>query len=370
MKNEERDSWRSFSQKPGHGRATLRRSHASDVVPKRQLRKLLFEFLSFGLGRSDFGLRTSNYTFIDYATQGYILLVALIILVLHGTAVPDWKWRIATHWGVVGLVHLLIAWHARRPANRLLDFLRHSYPILLYVWLYGESGELNQMLFRGYLDAYFLRLEQAFFGWQPGIELMYRFPARLVSEVLYAAYFSYYFMIGGIGLALLLRDRRQFAHYISVVSFVFYACYLTYIFVPVVGPRILCDNIVPNPPLDAIGLLAPPGVPDSVAAAVFYRLMAFIYDHFETPGAAFPSSHVAVAIVTVYFSFLYLRRIRWLHLAVAVLLCVATIYGRYHYVADILAGGVTAAALIPAGNWLYRRFGGPAAADRHAPRPV
>jgi membrane-associated phospholipid phosphatase len=312
------------------------------------------------LRTSNFRLRTSNYTFVDYATQGYILLVALIILALHGTSVPDWKLRIATHLGAIVLVHLLIAAQARLPTNRALDFLRHFYPILLYTWLYGESGELNQMVFHGYLDAHFLRFEQWLFGWQPGIELMDRLPVRVVAEVLYASYFSYYLMIIGVGLALLLRDRRQFAHYISVVSLIFYACYLTYVFVPVVGPRILCDNIVPNPPLDAIGLTAPPTVPAAVAAAFFYRLMALIYDHFETPGAAFPSSHVAVAIVTVYFSFLYLRRIRWFHLTVAALLCVATVYGRYHYVADIVAGVTTAAVLIPAANWLHRRFGGAA----------
>ena len=150
----------------------------------------------------------------------------------------------------------------------------------------------------------------------------------------------------------------------------FYACYLTYVFVPVVGPRILCRGIVANPPLEAIGLVAPPAVPDSVASAFFYQVMARIYDNFETPGAAFPSSHVAVTIVTVYFSFLYLRHIRWLHLTVAVLLCVATVYGRYHYIADVLAGGVAAAALIPAGNWLYRRFDGLAKVGGLPPRPV
>ena len=29
-----------------------------------------------------------NYTFIDYATQGYIALVGILILCLHGHAVP------------------------------------------------------------------------------------------------------------------------------------------------------------------------------------------------------------------------------------------------------------------------------------------
>ena len=84
--------------------------------------------------------------------------------------------------------------------------------------------------------------------------------------------------------------------------------------------------------------------------------MGWFYDHFESAGAAFPSSHVAVAIGTVYFSFLYLRRIRHIHLLAAILLCVSTVYGRYHYVVDVAAGIVTAAVLIPLGNWLYFKY--------------
>lgn len=43
-------------------------------------------------------------------------------------------------------------------------------------------------------------------------------------------------------------------------------------------------------------------------------------------------------------------------LAVATLLCLATIYCRYHYVIDVLAGLLTVAVVIPIGNWLYWRF--------------
>jgi membrane-associated phospholipid phosphatase len=310
-----------------------------------------------------------HYTFIDYATQGYLLLIALLVLVLHGSAVPGWPWYVVAHLAAVGLLHGFLGLQARRPANRGLDFLRHYYPILLYAGLYRESGDLNQMLFSGYLDAHFLRFEQWLFGWQPGLELMERWPARWVAEVLYAAYFSYYLMIAGVGLVLFTRNRRAFFHFISVVTFVFYCCYFTYVITPVVGPRILCRGISEQPPLAAAGLLGPPATPATVQAACFYQVMLYIYDHFETPGAAFPSSHVAVALVTVYFSFLYLRRIRWLHLAVAVLLCIATVYGRYHYVVDVVAGALTAALLIPIGNWLFRRYGGAAAAVL-APRRV
>jgi membrane-associated phospholipid phosphatase len=85
--------------------------------------------------------------------------------------------------------------------------------------------------------------------------------------------------------------------------------------------------------------------------------MAVIYEHFESPGAAFPSSHVAIALVTVYFSFRYLRAIRWAHLIVAILLCVSTVYCRYHYAVDVPAGVLMTALFLPLGNWLYARYG-------------
>lgn len=307
---------------------------------------------SFSTFRSSF----ERYAFVDYVTQGYIAVVGLIILLLHSPRVPLWPFLLLSHAAGLVLVHLLIQLHSRRPANRGLYFLRHTYPILLYSVFYEETGLLNQMLYSGYLDPHFLRLERWMFGWQPGLELMERFPSRGLSEVLYAAYFSYYLMVVGVALALLLRDRRQFAHFISVVSLVFYVCYLIYIFMPVVGPRILCHGIVAQPLPADVTPASPLTTPAAVQKGVFFQIMAWIYEHFETPGAAFPSSHIAVALCTVYFSFLYLRPIRWAHLAMAMLLCISTVYGRYHYVVDVAAGVLTAAMLIPLGNRLYFKF--------------
>jgi membrane-associated phospholipid phosphatase len=175
----------------------------------------------------------------------------------------------------------------------------------------------------------------------------------LVSEVFYAAYFSYYLMITGVGVALFVSRRSAFYHYMSVVSFVCYVCYVIYTFVPVMGPRVFYRPLsAPWLPVDILPA-AVPAFPTAVQAGPFYQLMAWIYRTFETPGAAFPSSHVAVAIVTAYFSCRYLPRIRRVHLVLVLLLCLSTIYCRYHYVVDCLAGTLLAWALIPLGNALY-----------------
>lgn len=302
--------------------------------------------------------RMNRYKFVDYATQGYVAFVALLVLVFHGERLAAWRWVLLGHAVGFGLIHLLIQLAARFPRNPALTFLRHFYPILLYTAFYRETELLNQMFHAGFLDAHFLRLEPKLFGMQPGLELMLRYPSRWLAELLYAAYFSYYLMIGGVGLLLLWRDRRQFAHFVSLVSFVFYVCYTIYIFVPVVGPRIVYRGLVDEPlPPDVVPAVSTEA-PASVRGAVMFRVMGWIYDHFEAAGAAFPSSHVAVALTTVYFSFRYLRRIRYVHLVAALLLCVSTVYGRYHYVMDVAAGIGVAAILVPLGNWLYRKCGG------------
>ena len=35
---------------------------------------------------------------------------------------------------------------------------------------------------------------------------------------------------------------------------------------------------------------------------------------------------------------------------------ISTVYCRYHFVVDVLAGVVTAAVLVPTGNWLYFKY--------------
>lgn len=300
-----------------------------------------------------------GYTFIDYATQAYMGLAGLLLLCFHNASVPEWPYLVAAHAGGMLAVHGLVRAHAARPAGPALDFFRHFYPILLYTAFYRETGALNQMFFPDYQDAAVIRVEQWLFGFQPSLVFMDRLPWLPVSELFYMAYFSYYVMIAGVGLALFLRNRAQFFHYVSLISFVFYVCYTIYILIPVMGPRAFFREIEGyRLPDDLQALGGTPTFPAAVQAGLFYQIMGFIYRFFEAPGAAFPSSHVAVAISTVFFSYLYLPRIRHLHTIVVILLCMATVYCRYHYLVDVVAGALTAAILLPLGNRLIARFGG------------
>lgn len=298
-----------------------------------------------------------GYTFVDYATQGYLALVGVLIALFHGHTVPRWPWLIGAHLLVMSVIQALVWADQRAHCPSLLAFLRHFYPVVLYAGLFAETGWLNQMVIKGYMDPAIIELDQALFGGQPSLVFMQRLPYLLVSEVFYGAYFSYYLMIGGVGIALYIRDRTAFFRYIAVMSFVFYVCYLIYIFVPVIGPPIFFRSIFGYTlPAELQNLADNSGYPEAIKSGIFFRIMKWIYEVFEAPGAAIPSSHVAIALCTLFFSFRYLRSVRWVHLALAFLLCLATVYCRYHYASDVLAGIVTAVLLIPAANWLYDRW--------------
>jgi membrane-associated phospholipid phosphatase len=298
-----------------------------------------------------------RYAFVDYATQIYSATVALLILGFHNSTVPAWKLLLGLHLLVGLTIHWLVKSYSPLRTGPILSFLRHFYPVLLYTGFFCEAGWLNRMFFTDYLDPVMISWDQALLGCQPSVLFMDRLPYLLVSEIFYAAYFSYYVMIVGVGLALFIRNRQGFFHYVSVVSFLFYCCYLIYVFIPVIGPRVFYYEINDyRLPEEFMRLAGGSIYPENIKSGIFHNIISWIYQHFEAPGAAMPSSHVAVALCTVWFSFKYLPRIRYPHLVVALLLCASTIYCRYHYAVDVAAGILTAGILVPIGNWLYQRF--------------
>lgn len=296
-----------------------------------------------------------GYRFVDYATQGYLSLVAGLILFGHQGRVPHFHLFLLAHVAGILAIHAVVAGSARRPRNRFLSFFRHFYPLMLYAFLYRESELLNLMFVDRYLDPAFIALEERIFGFQPAIAFMKAVPHPLISEFFYMSYFSYYVMIAGVGLTLYFKRREQFWHFLAVLSFLFYVCFLLFIFLPVAGPpaffmeipRYLNQQQLPYYPLE---------FPPSVTSGPFFHIMKFLYATFESGGGAFPSSHVAAALCVLFLSWRNLPLARYFILAATVALSFATVYCRYHYAVDVLAGAVTAGILIPLGERLYRRY--------------
>jgi membrane-associated phospholipid phosphatase len=105
-------------------------------------------------------------------------------------------------------------------------------------------------------------------------------------------------------------------------------CYAVYPVFPLTPPRVLFND-VPGPPV-------PP---------LLRHMNLWVLDRLSVQACVFPSAHAAAVTATALAVRAYLPRLGILFCIAALSVAVATVYGRYHYAADALAGvlvGVTA----------------------------
>ncbi len=206
--------------------------------------------------------------------------------------------------------------------SEVLHFFRYWYQPITYTFFYEAVCSLNHFMIPHNLDPFFQHLDRMLFGMQPSVEMARRISAKPVAEFMYIFYFSYYLLIPILGFSLYCGRRRLFPGFLLRVSAVFYVCYVFFVLLPVIGP-------------DTMGVAPPPGY-------IFHDIMAFIYKHGEIGGGSFPSSHVAVALTVTLVAAKYRPRMfRYFFLPDVILLSIATVYLRYHYVVDVFAGIAT-----------------------------
>jgi membrane-associated phospholipid phosphatase len=232
-------------------------------------------------------------------------------------------------------------------SERLWGHVRHLLPLLVAPMFYWEVPLLAQAIHGGAMyDPIVLRWEAMVFGGQPSQTLAAAWPWLWLSEPLHAAYLSYYAIVLGPALALYLLGRiGAFRRVVFTLVVVILAHQAAFIAFPVLGPRYLFP--APGGPLEAGPL---------------YQLTHRVLESGSSPGTAFPSSHVGIAVaVTIALFREGIRTAPWLAL-LTTLLAVSTVYGGFHYAVDAIAGvvlGATAAAVAPAlRRRLRRRFGG------------
>ena len=92
------------------------------------------------------------------------------------------------------------------------------------------------------------------------------------------------------------------------------------------------------------------GVPDSIARASAQR-------------DVFPSGHMMMTLVAVILAYRYELKVRHYVFCVGMLLIFATVYLRYHYFIDLVAGALLAFPCLLTSNRAYALFSGNASQD-------
>ncbi len=274
----------------------------------------------------------------EILTAGYLLVTGFLVAALGTPPAAWWPTLVAHGLGAVIVLGLLPAAGPRGWAAVVRDWL----PVAILPLLYAEIPRLNQLVSAGYHDGLIQSIEHALFHAPPRIALRQMLPWRPLIEYLHFSYFAYYLLLPILGGALYLRRRfREFRLVLATVLATFYVCYLCFIIFPVAGPW----YHIPHPDMASLDLFFPALVHDVLVRGA-------------AKGAAFPSSHVAVAVVIWLLAWRLARRVFWLLTAIVPALALGTVYGGFHYAVDSAAGVLVGVAGFVAGPYVHRALGG------------
>jgi membrane-associated phospholipid phosphatase len=214
------------------------------------------------------------------------------------------------------------------------------YPLPYVASCYKEMAVLIPAVRGLDCDAWASRLDAAMWRTDPTV-WMVRHPSLLLTEFLQIAYAL--FIPAVLAVAYFLwRQRKieEFRFYAFLIACGFLASYLGYLAVPVRGPRFYLHDL---PPLKGLWFT-------DMLQITLDRLESAHYD-------CFPSGHTELTILACWGSQMVSRRLFYLFLGYTPCIIFATVYLRYHYTIDVLAGAALAFALIWGAPHVYRALG-------------
>ena len=270
----------------------------------------------------------------DLLTIAFCGIMALLT-VSHREKIPNWV--IHTFIDLLtALICFLIPWTTASKKDSFSFHLRHWYVIIVvplnFMNLKGVIHGINPNNY----DPLLIHIDHMLFGVNP-TQWLQKWINPWLTEYLQWAYMSYFFIPIILGLTLYKKKNyRGFRISTTIILIAFYLSYLGYLVVPAIGPRFTLPHDIP---LKGVFLT------DQLKA-----LLNFLE---PTPHDCFPSGHTAVAMVCLLLANRFSKRLYWVYLVLVSSLILSTVYHRYHYVIDIIAGILLALISWWAGNALF-----------------
>jgi len=274
----------------------------------------------------------------DLVSISFLLFLTVLNLIFH-TRVVQWPTLVAVNLAVIALIGIL-AWSAENKKTKLLIGLHRWYCYAIILFIFKELYLMVHPIHPTDYDPVFIAIDRWMFGVNP-TEWLGRYAHPVITEILQIAYFSYYFLFIILGVEIYRRYTiEKFDKAAFLVVYGFYLSYIGYFSFPGVGPRFtLHDFSAINTEL--------PGILVTNFLREIVNLGESIPRNHPNPMEfvqrdVFPSGHTQLTIVAMVLGFRHKLRTRWLVTVLGTLLIIGTVYLRYHYVVDLIAGALLA----------------------------
>lgn len=275
----------------------------------------------------------------DRLTLSYLAFVVVLVVVRHAQV---------KHWAAISLIHLCLIGAiaaigiVRRDGSGLASQAGSWYPILLFGFFFEEIGFIVHAIHPGWFDQWLIATEYGLFGVHPTVWIE-QYSSFWATELLQLAYTSYLGLTLGLAAYFWRRDEgTPFQVLVVSTCVAYYLGYLIFVLFPIESPYHTLRG------LQTVELSGGPVT----------SVISWIERYGRVHGGAFPSAHVSGSVVVLICAWRYARRVGYLLLPLVVAICIATVYGRYHYVLDVIAGILMAVIGCVIGTRLVRAESG------------
>jgi membrane-associated phospholipid phosphatase len=267
----------------------------------------------------------------------------MVYVVFSSVLVVGWWHQVPDAAGLF-TVHLagaaLLVFEVKFP-NGTSWLFRNLYPLPYVGFCYKEMALLIPAVRHTDADQWLADLDFRIWHVNPTVWLE-RIQTPLLTEFVQTAYTL--FIPAVLLVALLIwikRPNPEFQYYAFLIALGFLVSYVGYLIVPARGPRFLLRHLQ-HIPLQGLWLF-------KLMQSTLDRLESAYYD-------CFPSGHTLLTILASWGSRLISKKVFWAYLAYTPFLIFATVYCRYHYSVDVLAGAGLGFVLILATPAIYKRL--------------
>ena len=256
----------------------------------------------------------------EWITYTYLAWLEALIILFHRNVAHAPRY-VLVHFAI-GVGIAVLAQRAAVSRNVAVQFARHWYPLPLYIFFFEELRGLVHAIFPGWFDRWLIQFDFNLAQVHPSVWLT-QFASPTLNDAMQFAYLTYFLYL--VILPGILYFEKQFSGFWTVMTATAIAHYSVYV-IAVLFP-------IESPYFSLAALNTAPLVGGPFTATID------LVEHFgRVHGAAFPSAHVAGSMVALLAARRYQPWLYWICLPFFVAMCVATVYGRYHYVADVVAG--------------------------------
>lgn len=275
-------------------------------------------------------------------TVGYFAVTSVLMALAGGWPTPD----------KVVIVGLLLAFLVAKPLTFLKDWMPFVFLLAAYEYLRGLVPSLGWTVHVHPL----IHADEFLFG---------RLPTVILQDLLFVAdhptWYDYVFTLTyllhftlPLGFALLLwtRNRTSFRRFITALTVLSFAAFLTYLFYPAMPPWLASyDGVIPQ--LHDVMVRTTdlfkrgPGLP------TLYAIMS------PNMVAAMPSLHAAYPMMVYLYAVKVFGKKGHLFLPYLLTVWIGIVYTANHWALDVIAGALYAVLAFAGTELLWRRFGHP-----------